>query len=322
VGRGQGDLSIRMFPNNDIEMTGQIRLLEGDYLFTYSEVLRRRFQVKSGSSVTFVGDAYNPQLNITATYTTKTSPYPLVISTLGGEGNVSESDRQSWEEELQNQETFIAEISVDGPLKEIDISTNIDYPRITANSNNQAVRDALNRLREDPSQTNTQAFSLILFNGFIAEDIGSDSGGGFLAVDVQGGLSNLITGQLNNLANRYIKFVDIDFGIESASSGSGSLFEETDFRVSLRKTFLDDRLSISVDGVATNRTDANQSSQAYLDNIAVEYSLTKKGVLKVKVFNQREVNDVFTGEVVKLGGAFVFSKDFNRVNLFGKGKNK
>jgi hypothetical protein len=257
-------------------------------------------------------------MQITATYTTKASPYPLVVSTLGGEGNVSEADRRSWEDELQNDETFIAEIKVSGPLKEIDISTNIEYPKITSNSNNQAVRDALGRLNDDPSQTNTQAFSLILFNGFIAEEIGSDKN--FLSVDVQGGLSNLITGQLNNLANRYIKFVDLDFGIESASGNSGSLFEETDFRVSLRKTFLDDRLSISVDGVATNRSDANQSSQAYLDNIAVEYSLTRKGQVKVKIFNQREVNDVFTGEVVKLGGAFVFSKDFNQIKLFQKRK--
>ncbi len=320
VGKGQGELSIRMFPNNDIEMTGQIALTEGEYLFTYSEVLRRRFNVKEGSSVNFLGDPYNPQMGITATYTTKTSAYPLVISILGGEGNVSESDRQNWEDQLQNQETFIAEISVSGPLKEIDISTNIEYPRITSNSNDPNIHDALGRLREDPSRTNTQAFSLILFNGFIAEDIGSDNN--FLNVDVQGGLSNLITGQLNNLANRYIKFVDIDFGIDSDASGSGgSLFEETDFRVSLRKSFLDDRLSISVDGVASNRTDANQTSQAYLDNIAVEYSLTKRGILKVKVFNQREVNDVFTGEVVKLGGAFVFSKDFNEINLFRK-RNK
>lgn len=318
VGKGKGVLAIRMFPNNDIEMTGKVELLEGEYLFTYSDVLRRRFQVKPGGSVSFLGDPYNPQMQITATYTTKASPYPLVISVLGGEGNVSDDDRQTWEDQLQNNETFIAEISVSGPLKEIDINTNINYPRITANSNNEAVRDALNRLKEDPSQTNTQAFSLILFNGFIAEDIGSDKN--FLAVDVQGGLSNLITGQLNNLANRYIKFVDLDFGIESASGSSGALFEETDFRVSLRKTFLDDRLSISVDGVASNRTDANQSSQAYLDNIAVEYSLTKRGTLKVKVFNQREVNDVFTGEVVKLGGALVFSREFNRINLFNKRK--
>jgi hypothetical protein len=319
VGKGEGVISLRMFPNNDIEMTGEVKLIEGDYLFTYSDVLRRRFQVKPGGTVNFLGDPYNPQMRITATYTTKTSPYPLVVSILGGEGNISEADRQEWEDNLQNNETFIAEISVVGPLKEIDITTDITYPRITSNSNNEAVNDALSRLKEDPSQTNTQAFSLILFNGFIAEDIGSDKN--FLSVDVQGGLSSLITGQLNNLANRYITFVDLDFGIESAAGGEGALFEETDFRVSLRKTFLDDRLSISVDGVATNRSNANQSSQAYLDNIAVEYSLTKRGNLKVKVFNQREMDDVFTGEVVKLGGALVFSKEFNRINLFNKRKN-
>jgi hypothetical protein len=32
------------------------------------------------------------------------------------------------------------------------------------------------------------------------------------------------------------------------------------------------------------------------------------------------MDDVFTGEVVKLGGALVFSKEFNRINLFNKRK--
>jgi translocation and assembly module TamB len=98
VGKGEGVISLRMFPNNDIEMTGEVELIEGDYLFTYSDVLRRRFQVKPGGTVNFQGDPYNPQMRITATYTTKTSPYPLVVSILGGEGNISEADRQDWEE--------------------------------------------------------------------------------------------------------------------------------------------------------------------------------------------------------------------------------
>ncbi len=319
VGQGEGDISLRMLPNNDIELTGRIELLSGDYQFTYSEVIRRQFQVEPGSYVAFVGSPYNPELGLTANYQTKTSPYPLIISTLGGEGNVSETDRAYWKENLQRPETFIAKINVNGPLEDIELSTDIAYPNIRGNSNSQEVRDALSRIRVDESKMNTQAFSLVLFNGFIAEDIGS-GGGGFSMADVEAGLSNVITKQLNNLANQYIKFVDLDFGIDNAGNSSGNLFEDSDFRVSLKKSFLDDRLTVNVDGVASTREEASQSGY-YLNNISIEYSLSEKGIMKIRLFNKRETEDVFNGDVVKLGGALLFSKDFDRLSLFGNKKN-
>ncbi|MEL7118026.1 MAG: translocation/assembly module TamB domain-containing protein [Bacteroidota bacterium] len=316
IGQGNGDLAVRMLPNNDIEMTGGIRLTSGKYYFTYSEVIRREFDVKDGSSVNFEGNPYNPLLNVIAAYTTRTSPYGLIVSELGNDRQVSEDERKAWKSTYSKNETFVAEIGIRGPLKEIELGTEVKYPNTSNNTNSEDVKNALNSLNQDPSRTNTQAFSLILFNGFIAEDIGNGDG---QLIDVNSGLSDLITSQLNNLANRYIKFVDLNFGVESAGSGSGNLFENSDFRVSLSKSFLDDRLTINVDGVATN--DPEETSQAYLNNISLEYALTDEGVLKIKLFNKRENDDVFNGNVVKLGGALVFSKDFNQIKLFGK-KNK
>ena len=57
------------------------------------------------------------------------------------------------------------------------------------------------------------------------------------------------------------------------------------------------------------------ASQSYLDNITVEYSLTRDGRFKVKIYNKRDFDDFVGGTGVKVGGAFVFSKDFNGIRL-------
>jgi hypothetical protein len=176
------------------------------------------------------------------------------------------------------------------------------------------VSAAIDRINQDPNQQNTQAFALILFNGFIAQNTGL---GGFQILGTQSSINEVITQQLNNLANKYIKFVELDFGLEEGE-GSGS---STDFKVSIRKRFLNDRLTIVVDGKVS--TDQNASgSQSFLDNITVDYSLTPDGRFKIKIYNQQEFDDYSGVAAVKLGGAFVFSKDFNGIKLFGNKKDK
>jgi len=112
--------------------------------------------------------------------------------------------------------------------------------------------------------------------------------------------------------------VEINFDIESSSGESTNYWENTDFRVQVRKRFLNDRLLISVDGVASGRTNdtstkSTDEMQAYFDNITAEYSLRPDGLLKIKLYNERDRQDFFAGEVIKLGGALVFSKDFKKI---------
>ena len=308
TGSGNGDLALRLNSAGDMEMTGRLDLIDGKYRFTYSEVVKRTFEIGEGSYVQFTGNPYDPELNLNTLYRTRASTLPLLAL---GNNDLSTEEQ----DELTQRIPFVVAINVGGSLKEIDLSTDIT----AEGAPGTMVNSALDQLRSDPSQLNTQAFSLILFNGFLAQGTASNSGLG--DVNIQSGLNDFITSQLNNLANEYISFVELNFGIESDETSNG-LFEDTNFRVSLRKNFLDDRLQISVDGVASTRDDPNSDSQAFLDNLSVTYLLTEDGVLKIKVFNQREEDDFTGGNTMRLGGALVFSKDFDRIQLFTKPKRK
>ncbi len=310
-GKAKGNLAVRLFPSGNIELTGRLELVEGRYQFSYNEFIKREFKVVEGGFLNWVGNPYNPDLNVSARYETKASPFPLVAS------RITEEEASTYKRRV----TFYADVNVSGSLEETEINTDILYPDISSNPTLPEVDNALSNLSTDASQSNTQAFSLILFNGFLSQEV---AGTGGLNATVSDNLNDFIGNQLNDLADRYINFVDIDFGIENTSN-SNNFLEDADFRVSLKKSFLNDRLLVSIDGVASGDTNDNEeqaTSQAYLDNVTVEYLLTPEGQVRVKVYNQQDIDDALGGDVVRVGGAIVFSKNFDNFRFFGKKKGK
>ena len=304
-GKAKGDLVYIQHPDGKMELNGSLELVKGEYLFTYQKLIRRPFEVKPGGTISWTGDPFDPRMNIDVLYKVKTSTYPLLASSSDNNEN-SGSQKQ----------TFFVKLTIGGTLTKTEIATAIEYPQVNGNTNDQEVMAAIDLINQDEGQQNTQAFAMILFNGFLANDVENSD---FKVIDVSGNINNMITSQLNNIANRYIKFVELDFGLDTESNSANE--SSTDFRVSIRKRFLNDRLTISLDGKTTNETGIEAGeSQNYLDNVTVEYALTPDGRFKIKIYNSREYDDFIGGTGVKLGGAFVFSKDFNGIRLFGKKK--
>ncbi|MEM6964470.1 MAG: hypothetical protein AAF573_06870 [Bacteroidota bacterium] len=300
-GKMKGDLVYVQLPDGSMELSGSLEVVAGTYLFTYQNVIRRPFEVKPGGTIVWTGDPLNPQLDIDVEYKVRASTYALMAT-------------QGTGQPASGKEIFVVNLNIGGVPTQTDISTSITYPRTDGNSNNQDIQTAINQINQDPSQQNTQAFALILFNGFIAQGVGQ---GEFQLVDISGGINSAITNQLNNLANRYIKFVELDFGIDSYENSNENA--QTDFKISVRKRLLNDRLTISLDGKTTTETGTDESSsQSYLDNVTVEYSLTPSGRFKIKIYNKRDFDDFIQGTGVKVGSALVFSKEFNEIRLFGR----
>lgn len=306
--KSKGDLSFTQYADGEMELTGGLEVVRGKYLFSYQEVIRRPFDLVPGSTITWTGDPYNPRLDLQVKYEVRASPYPLFANQESATNNSNLSRRQ----------VFNVLLDIDGTATKTEIKSSIEYPNDYGNTGDAEIETVIQQINLDESSQNTQAFALILFNGFIAQNIG---GSDLQIVDIQGNVNNLITQQLNNLANRYIKFVELDFGLDTYDQGPDGT--RSDFRFSVRKRFLNDRLSINIDGVTTAESGQDESnSQTYLDNITVEYSLTPDGRFRIKLYNKRDYDDFIGQTGVKVGGALVFSKDFKRFRLFGKKKKK
>lgn len=298
VGRAEGDLTMKMYPDGRQEMVGRVELTEGKYDFVY-QVIRKEFDVLPGSSVNFTGDLLNPQMNLNIRHVVKTSPLPLVEGILGPGRTV---------DGLSRTQTFYVDVNLTGDLQASDIKTDIKYPEDAfGNLALAPVNDALQTLRQDESRMTTQSFQLLAFGSFNIPLLDAGGGGpGLLATTLTGVMDKY----LNNWADQLVGFVDLDFGLDSYNDESGQT--QTNLRVSLRKTLFDDRVIVSVDGVAgTEEDQVAGNQQTYLNNITAEYLINEDGTFRLKFFQDNDRNNIVGQNVVRFGGRLTFGRDFN-----------
>ena len=308
VGRAEGNLTLQIAPDGSQTATGRVELVQGRYDFVY-QVINKEFEIVEGSSVVFNGDIENPILDLTIRHLVRTSALPLVEG-VNGASAVGDAGT------LRRKQTFYVVVGLEGELLSSNLTTDVEYPEDAyGNLGINSIDNALATLRQDDSRMTETAFRLLAFGGFNIPLV--DQGGGDGTSLANTTLNNALGGYLNNLANQYVGFVDLDFGLDSYQDDDGTT--NTNLRVSLRKTLFDDRVVISVDGVAGNDADdAAGTNQTYLDNITAEYLITDDGTFRLKFFNDRDRDVLVGGNVIRFGGRLTFSKDFETLGWSNK----
>ncbi|MEM7574232.1 MAG: translocation/assembly module TamB domain-containing protein [Bacteroidota bacterium] len=298
-GRGAGNITFIQYPNGRQELTGQIEMQSGTYDMVLEGLRPYEFGLRTGSTVSFSGNPQNPQLDLTIFNAVQTSALPLVQA-------FNPTAEQS---SLNRRETFETILELSGDLNSMEITADVVYPENQyGNRGLTTIEDALDALRQDQSRMYTTAITLITFGAFNIPLIESSQGGNNRLVN---NVADAVAGELSSFLNNQLGFVDLQLGVENYETTDGQ--DNYNLSLSLSKSFLDDRLIISVDGVANTAEDATTGeSQTYLDNISAEYLLDPAGQLRIKLFNDRDRNVLVGGNVLRFGGRLVFSKDFNR----------
>jgi len=307
IGRAEGNLTMEMYPDGRQEAVGRVELVEGTYDFIYQKIINKKFDILKGSSVNFTGDLINPELDLKIRYLAKTSPLPLVQGVMGEGANVTG---------LRRKQPFYVDVGLEGDLQGSRIVTDVTYPEDAyGNLGLGSISDALGTIRQDDSRMTATAFQLLAFNSFNVPLLDQSDGGGNL---VNTTITQLMDNYLNSFADQLIGFVELDFGLDSYESETTGQ-TETNLRLSLRKALFDERVIISVDGVAGTATDvdAGNANQTYLDNITAEYLINEDGSFRLKFFNDRDRDVLVGGNVIRFGGRLTFSKDFDKIRWFG-----
>ncbi|MFK8160937.1 MAG: translocation/assembly module TamB domain-containing protein [Lewinella sp.] len=311
TGKADGDLTMRVYPDGRQEAAGRVELVTGEYDYIYQNIINKKFEVLAGSNVTFNGDLLNPSLDLRIRHLAQTSPLSLVQGVQGEGVDVSG---------LRRKQTFYVDITLKGDLEASNITTDVVYPDDAyGNLGLSNVAESLATLRQDQSRMTTTAFQLLAFGSFNIPLLDAGGGGENLAATT---LNNLMSNYLNNFADQLVSFVDLDFGLDNYEDEGGET--QTNLRISLRKALFDDRVVISIDGVAgTAEDELAGTQQTYLDNITAEYLINEDGSFRLKFFNDRDRNTLVGGNVIRFGGRLTFGKDFDRIRWFReKGKKE
>lgn len=290
--QGGGNLIFSITPESGNNLVGKYTLSGGMVRYNVPVVGEKNFSIKSGSYVEWTGNLANPLLNITASEALRVS--------------VTEDNQSS---RLVNFEAMVK------------IENNLEHPQITfdlAATNDQAIQSQLNAFSQE--ERTKQALNLLIYGTYSGPGT-TDVGG-----NANNTLNNFVEKELNQWTRKYLKNSGLTFGINTYNQigADGQEVKRTDYSYQFSKQLFNDKINVKIGGRISSDNDPGTSMEENLiDDIAIEYMLTKKRDLFLKVFRHTNYESVLEGEVTQTGVGVVWRKSFRKVkDLFIRKKKR
>jgi len=295
TGRGRGDMQMKLKPEGGISLNGEFVLSEGDYLFTLSGIINKRFYIEPGSRIEWTGEPGKGSMDIDVVYKLRTQVAPL-MEMVGDTMNIS-----SYKSRVPVECHILLSNSLENP--EIDIRIDIPNSGERPNEILQALSD------EDRS---TQFMSLLAFNSFINKNSGD-----FVNVTSTEMLSNQLSNWLSQISN------DVDFGINYRS---GNKLQSDELELGVSTQLLSDRVMLNVNGTTqfNNKneiSDVGQDDKQFLGDASIEVKLTPNGKVRLKGFTRSNTDPLRNANSTE-GIALFYTEEFNRIGDLFKSKKK
>lgn len=290
---GGGTLTYTMNPLGDSRLTGRYELSGGTVRYNPPIISQKTFAIKNGSFIEWTGEMTNPLLSIEATETINAT------ATL----NDNSTRRVSFE----------VSIIIRNTVENLEITFDLAAP------NDLTVQNEISSLTDE--QRAAQAMSLMLYNSYTGPGITARG-------NTSNTLNAFLTRELNRWAEDVLRGVDLSFGIEtySESSATGASATRTNYSYRVSKRLFSDRVRVEVGGRITTSTAGQPSSSVannLVDDISVEYTLSRRENMFVKLFRHTNYLSILEGEVTETGVGFVVRKKMDRLNeLFRSAKGR
>lgn len=319
--QGEAELTGGVDPSGKTTLVGVYEVESGSYEMTVS-LLKRKFDIQKGSTITWTGEPTTALMDITAIYKTETAPIDLVEQQLSGESAATLN-------QFKQRIPFNTLLKMKGELLKPEISFDITTDEKN-NSVSSTVTDIvdqkLSQIRNQESEMNKQVFALLLLNRFIGENPFESSAGLSAEAMARQSVSKILSQQINNLASGLIKGVDLNFDLESSEDYStGQKNTRTDLNVDISKKLLNDRLKVSIGSNFGLEGEARQNEN--MTNIAgdvtVDYSLSRDGRYTLRAYRKNEYQVALQGQIVETGLGFIITLDYDKFReIFEKAKKE
>lgn len=278
---GQGDITLKIDENFDFSIFGTYEITKGSYLFTLQDVINKRFKVQPGSKITWNGDPFKGESDITAIYTVRTNLHDLNLP-------VTQDTN-----ELKRRIPVELLLHLKGNYMEPDITFSLKLP--------ERHRDIENLLANmEEGDKNKQVFSLLILNKFVAYGgAGSaPAGGGAIGSNSFEMISNQLSNLLSNISNEF------DIGVNYRP---GDEISAEEMQVALSTQLLDDRLTFEANvGIQGDNPAAADRGSQVMGDMNLEYKITEDGRVRGRVFNRSNMfNPAYENQAPYTQGAGV-----------------
>lgn len=283
--KGDGKMRMGVDPNGYLTLNGSYVIQSGLFVFSLEQLVSRRFDILEGSKISWTGDLYDAEVNITARYRLRTDLSGLGITLI--------------DPEASSQKVIVnTDIRMSGNLFNPDLTFGISFPNLQEQTR-QAVYAVLDT--NDRGLMNQQAISLLVLGSF-----SSTGTGGTNLVNPAAIVSNTLSNMLSQISN------DFNIGINYMP---GDQVSAEQLEVALSTQLLDDRLIIDGNIDVTGSNASSQKTSSIVGDINIEYKLTPDGRFRVKAFNRSNDLSLFNDYAPYTQGVGVFyKKEFNNIH--------
>jgi len=289
IGKCEGLIQLGIDDFERLEMFGSLKVIEGEYLFTLSNFINKRFVAEPGGTIKWYGDPYKAEIDLRTFYSTRTSLVPIAPEIL---------------DNSKQRVDLILEMH--GDLMRPGINFDIQLPE-----GDSRTKATLASLLANEEEMNRQAISLLILQQFLPPQWQASAIG---STGLQENSTELISAQLGNWLSGISD--DVNIGIDyDAKNNSGN---EAALAVALSTQLLDDKLHVEGE-LGTQQLNTGSLDDLQLKEFRVKYDLKDDGTLQLTGYSTLRANiPGLEGESVQ-GVGILFHRNFTRFrNLFGK----
>jgi len=283
-GKGTADLHMEFTETGTFNMYGDYTISSGNYQFNM--VVSKPFDLEPGGVISFKGDPYDADINITALYKVRTSLYNLVKN-------------------IDSSATVKRTIDVQAAMHLTDklMRPQVRFDILLPNAD-ESTRNLLRSQIASDDELNRQVFALIMLGSFWPNQGGASEIAGMGGANA----SELISSQLSSMLGRLSD--DLKLGV-NYKQGDAAKTEE--LRLIWSTQLLGDRVMIDGNfGTAGIPQSAVQNTSNLVGEFTIEAKLNEDGTIRIKVFNRsNQYLLVYNGVPYTQGVGLFYRRDFD-----------
>lgn len=289
-GRGRGNIKLSLDTDGEFHMFGPLEITDGAYNFTVPGFINKEFEVSPGSRVTWFGDPYNASIALNALYFQRTDFSALKSN----ENEVSELDDRVGMNVILKLTGGMAAPAIDFDLQ---LADQVDITSLR--------QSKLAQIVNDEQELKRQVISLLFFRRF--SPLSSFTLGG--AGNVGNSVSEFFSNQVSYLVSQLDENLEVEVDLASLDKNAFNTFQ-----LRLAYTFLDGRLKVTRGGDFQNEQGTGDKLlEDIVGDWSVEYSLTKDGRLRAKIFRttNQQISSTLGTQNYESGISLRFVHSFN-----------
>jgi len=306
--QGEGILVFEMNEEGEIFLSGNYHPTRGDYLFTLRNVINKRFSIQQGGTIVWSGDPYNADIDLTAVYKLKATPYDLLFDS---GYDISPNQRIQVE----------CVIHLKDELANPTISFEINTPDAE-----ERLKDELMQYFSNEDDLNKQILSLIVLGKFYTPDYKR----GIYDAQNTNMLGTTASELFSNQLSNWLSQINDNWNV-GVNYRPGNNITNDEIELALSTQIFNDRVTLNGNiGNNVNQYTSNTSSSQIVGDFEINVKLVPSGKLQFKAYNRSNYNLIYETAPYTQGVGISVTEEYNTfhdllrkiANLFRKKENK